>query len=90
MPLPPDRACRPQPVREMVSADTCDTDTCPDVCPQGVFNGVSAGILLYVGFSMASEDFSREDVVKDGKLSAAMALCIFTSAFCMSLLAMWA
>lgn len=58
--------------------------------PQGVFNGVSAGILLYVGFSMAAEDLSREDVVRDGNLSAGMAACIFVSAFLMSLLAMWA
>lgn len=70
-------------------APRCKTCSFRPTPPQGVFNGLSAGILLYVGFSMAAEDFSREDVVRDGRLTLSMIACICTAAAAMSLLGLW-
>lgn len=62
------------------------------VCP-GAFNGVSAGLLLYVGLvTLLMEEFSNSELLhrSNDRTRWGMYVALFAAAGCMSVIGIWA
>ena len=73
-------------------AETYNAESVTAVATQGVFNGVSAGMLLYIALvHLIAEDVSRRDVVKQPAwLRPASYACLLLGAAFMAILGIWA
>jgi zinc transporter 1/2/3 len=57
---------------------------------QGVFNGVSSGMLLYIGmYQLIAEEFSREDLLVRPKLRLGMYAALLLGAAAMCVIGIW-
>lgn len=58
---------------------------------QGTFNGVSSGMLIYIGmYQLIAEEFSREDLLVRPRLRFGMYAALLAGAACMCILGIWA
>jgi zinc transporter 1/2/3 len=58
---------------------------------QGTFNGVSSGMLIYIGmYQLIAEEFSREDLLVRPRLRYGMYAGLLLGAACMCVLGVWA
>lgn len=72
-------------------ASSYDADSVTSRAVQGTLNGVSGGMLLYIGmYQLVAEEFSREDILVKPGLRSGMyaALCVGAASMC--ILGLWA
>ncbi|GBF93320.1 zinc-nutrition responsive transporter, partial [Raphidocelis subcapitata] len=69
---------------------TYDPDSVVSKAVQGLLNGVSGGMLLYISmYQLIAEEFSREDLILKGRLRGGMIAGLLAGAACMCILAIW-
>lgn len=57
---------------------------------QGVFNGVSGGMLIYIGmYQLIAEEFSRDDLLVKPRLRYGMYAALLLGSACMCILGIW-
>jgi zinc transporter 1/2/3 len=72
-------------------ASSYDPDSVTSKAVAGVFNGVSSGMLIYIGmYQLIAEEFSREDLLVRPGLRYGMYASLFLGAACMTILGIWA
>lgn len=68
-----------------------DPDSVTSRAVQGTLNGVSGGMLLYIGFyQLIAEEFSREDMLVRPRLRVGMCAALLLGAASMCVLGVWA
>lgn len=72
-------------------ASSYNPETVTSRAVQGTLNGVSGGMLLYIGmYQLIAEEFSREDILVKPRLRAGMYLALMLGAASMCVLGLWA
>eukprot|EP00879_Flechtneria_rotunda_P002960 GHRR01003177.1.p1 GENE.GHRR01003177.1~~GHRR01003177.1.p1 ORF type:complete len:368 (+),score=84.80 GHRR01003177.1:176-1279(+) len=68
-----------------------DSESVTSRAVQGTFNGVSGGMLLYIGmYQLIAEEFSREDILVRPRLRVGMHAALLLGAAVMCILGIWA
>lgn len=72
-------------------AATYDPRSVTSLAVQGTFNGVSSGMLIYIGmYQLIAEEFSREDLLVRPRLRYGMYAALLLGGACMCVLGVWA
>eukprot|EP00878_Enallax_costatus_P000535 GHUV01000630.1.p1 GENE.GHUV01000630.1~~GHUV01000630.1.p1 ORF type:complete len:388 (+),score=25.50 GHUV01000630.1:179-1342(+) len=72
-------------------ASSYDPDSVTSRAVQGTLNGVSGGMLLYIGmYQLVAEEFSREDILVKPRLRNGMYAALCCGAASMCILGLWA
>jgi zinc transporter 1/2/3 len=72
-------------------ASTYDPTSITSMAVQGTINGVSSGMLIYIGmYQLIAEEFSREDLLVRPKLRYGMYAALLLGGACMCVLGVWA
>lgn len=72
-------------------ASSYDPESITSKAVAGVFNGVSSGMLIYIGmYQLIAEEFSREDLLVRPRLRFGMYAALILGAACMCILGIWA
>jgi zinc transporter ZupT len=71
-------------------AGTHDADSVPWLMAQGVLNGVSGGMLLYVSlYSLLAEEFSKTDLIYRPGVAALLAVAVLLGVGAMAVIGIW-
>jgi zinc transporter 1/2/3 len=71
-------------------ADTHDADSVPWLIAQGVLNGLSGGMLLYVSlYSLLAEEFSKTDLIYRPGVAALLAVAVLLGVGVMAVIGIW-
>lgn len=71
-------------------ASSYDPTSTTSMAIQGTFNGVSSGMLIYIGmYQLIAEEFSREDLLVRPKLRYSMYAALLLGGACMCILGIW-
>lgn len=72
-------------------AASYDPESVTSRAVQGTFNGVSSGMLIYIGmYQLIAEEFSREDLLVRPRLRYGMYAALLLGGACMCVLGVWA
>jgi zinc transporter 1/2/3 len=67
-----------------------DADSVPWLIAQGVLNGVSGGMLLYVSlYSLLAEEFSKTDLIYRPGVAALLAVAVLLGVGAMAVIGIW-